>query len=284
MKHTALFIISFLLVACGGKPSQNIAIGENRSSIVKEAGETIRERVPAPKGYTWVDEVSGSFGSFLQNVKVKKVGSPILDYKGNKIGDQSNHIAILDYDIGKKDLQQCADAVIRLHAEYLYHSKQFDKIQYHFTNGDLFKWDDYKKGIRPQLLNSNTIAFKETETQNDSYESFRNYLDVIFTYAGSISLNKETRAVKKNSDIKTGDILVKPGSPGHAMIIVGHAKNGQGNSIYLLAEGYTPAQSIHIVNNPTNRQISPWYELDISKPTETARYPFPETNIRSFNE
>ncbi|MBV6655135.1 MAG: hypothetical protein KI786_15320 [Mameliella sp.] len=83
--------------------------------------------------------------------------------------------------------------------------------------------------------------------------------------------------------MKAGDILITPGSPRHAVIIVGRAVNANGAPVYLLAQGYTPAQSIHIITNPFNGSINPWYKLDINKkPMVTARYSFRKRNIRSF--
>lgn len=252
-------------------------------SIINTKGETVQQRIAPPDGFKRVEEKTGSFGYFIQNLPLKPAGSPVLDYMGNKIYNQDSHVAVVDYDIGSKDLQQCADAVIRVHAEYLFHNQKEDKIEYHFTNGDLYRWIDYKAGYRPILINNNTIDFQKSAPQTQGYDSFRKYLDHIFMYAGTISLNKETRPVASNDAIKTGDILITPGSPGHVVFIAGHAKNKNGKSVYLLAEGYTPAQSIHVVNNPYNKTISPWYELDISATnTQTARYSFNGANIRSF--
>lgn len=215
---------------------------------------------------------------------MKAPGSKILDYKQKQLSNQSEHIAILNYDIGNKDLQQCADAIIRLKAEYLFKKQRFNDIKFQFTNGDVFSWNDYRVGIRPQLISTNKVSFNKVANEDDSYKNFRNYLDVVFTYAGTISLNNETEAIKNNKDIKTGDIINTPGSPGHAVIIVGRAKNKGGEIIYLLAQGYTPAQSLHEITNPYNQKINPWYELDVNKhPIITARYAFKQTNIRSFS-
>lgn len=274
MKKNFLIGITILLLGC---KNDNSSI-ENNSS-----GLTLLERIKAPKGYDWITEERGSFGEFLQNTKLKKAGSQILDFRQNPISNQSEHVAIMDYDIGEKDLQQCADAVIRLRAEYLYQQKRFDDISFHFTNGDAFSWNDYKIGIRPKLISSTQIAFIKNANKDDSYKSFRNYLDVVFMYAGTISLNKESIGISDSKKIKTGDFIVTPGSPGHAVIIVGRAKNIQGEIIFLLAQGYTPAQSIHVITNPYNGEINPWYKLDVLKsPTITARYAFVKTNIRTF--
>ena len=55
-------------------------------------------------------------------------------------------------------------------------------------------WNDYKNGVRA-FVNGNSVSFRKTENFDDSYENFRKYLDLIFNYAGTISLNKESNKV-----------------------------------------------------------------------------------------
>ena len=245
-------------------------------------GSEIKSRIQPPEGFNWVEEEEGSMGQFLQNLKLKPSGSPILDYKGSPIANQSEHAAVLDIDVGNKDLQQCADAVIRLRAEYLWHHNRHSEIAFHFTSGDLCRWEDYRDGVRPSIT-GNHVQFSKTATRDGSYANFRKYLNLVFTYAGTISLDKETRRIGTDETLATGDILITPGGPGHVVIIVGHAKNDQGKNIYLLAESFMPAQSIHIITNPYNSSISPWYELKLTTdPVTTARYSFTTGNFRRF--
>ncbi|MFZ9942837.1 MAG: DUF4846 domain-containing protein [Bacteroidia bacterium] len=245
-------------------------------------GSEIKSRIQPPDGFNWVEEEEGSMGQFLQNLKLKPSGSQILDYTGTPIDNQSEHAAVLDIDVGDKNLQQCADAVIRLRAEYLWHHNRHGEIAFHFTSGDLCRWEDYRDGLRPSITGNN-VRFSKTATRDGSYANFRKYLNLVFTYAGTISLDKETRRLGTDETLETGDILITPGSPGHVVIIVGHAKNANGKNIYLLAESYMPAQSIHIVTNPYNSSISPWYELKpTTDPVTTARYSFETGNFRRF--
>ncbi|MFP3833163.1 DUF4846 domain-containing protein [Chryseobacterium sp. SIMBA_028] len=290
MKKNILGVVmTIILSGCTNDKSPSGLISQETKDLNQESSapinkdkNTIRERFSPPKEYEWEDEKSDSFGYFIENFKLKPYGSQILKYDGSPIATQHLHEAIFDIDTGNKDLQQCADAIIRLRAEYLYKMKRFDEIKFHFTSGDLLSWNDYKNGTRA-IVNGNSVSFRKMSAFDDSYQGFRNYLDLIFNYAGTISLNKETRPVTQNSDLKTGDILITPGSPGHIVFIAGVSKNKKGKKVYLLAEGFTPAQSIHLLSNPFNKNISPWYDLDINaQETKTARYIFKPTNFRSF--
>ena len=143
----------------------------------------------------------------------------------------------------------------------------------------MFSWEQYSNGYRA-IVTGNDVTFAKTKSEDDSYQNFRKYLDAVYNYAGTISLNKETTSIINDDDIMAGDILVTPGSPGHALIIVGKAINANNESIYLLVEGYTPAQSIHIITN-RGTDINPWYNLSTkSTETVTARYTFRPTSIR----
>lgn len=291
MKKAVFLFILFSIFSCQkAEDSTPKIIGQKAVEVLKtdasiklnEDKNTIRERFPTLDGYSWVNEEPNSFGNYLETIPLQKYGSPILKYDGTAIATQDLHEAIFDIDTGTKDLQQCADASIRLRAEYLYKNKRFDEIKFHFTSGDLMSWNDYKSGIRA-VVKGNSVQFRKTKNFNDSNENFRKYLDLIFTYAGTISLNKETKPVLKTEDLKSGDLLITAGSPGHIVFIVGVAKNKKGQKRFILAEGFTPAQSIHVLKNPFNPKISPWYELDVNAPeTKTARYYFQPSNFRSF--
>ena len=217
---------------------------------------TIRTRFSPPKGYSWQTEESGSFGEYLVNFPLYPENFPVRDYRQIPVPKQYNHAAILKIDVGDKDLQQCADAWIRLYAEYLWVKKDFDKIEFEFTSKQKLSWNDYKNGIRT-TESGDQVKFHQSAKPDDSYKNFRNYLNLVFNYAGTISLDRESKPILRNQDIKTGDFLITPGSPGHSVFIVGIAKNTAGKRVYLLAESFMPAQDIHILVNPFNKNISP---------------------------
>ena len=70
--------------------------------------------------------------------------------------------------------------------------------------------------------------------------------------------------------MQPGDLFVyaavdRPGGHkyGHAVMVVDVAQNPQtGKKAFLLAEGNTPARSIHVMRNLENPFRSPWFILD----------------------
>ncbi len=276
-----IFTINFLLLfSFQGIFSQVIETTE--PLIIDESKSTIITRFTPPKGYFWEKNPTGSFSEFMVNFPLHPKNFPVRDFNEVPITRQYNHVAILKIDVGDKDLQQCADAWIRLYSEYLWAQKRFDEIGFEFTSGQFFSWNDYKKGLRTQEI-KNRVRFIKTGKHDDSYENFRKYLNIIFRYAGTISLDRESFLLTQNSQIKAGDFLMKPGSPGHSVIIVGVAKNYAGKKLYLLAESFMPAQDIHILINREKPQLSPWYELDVNSPkTVTAKYIFKPTSIKRY--
>ncbi|MDR2205981.1 MAG: DUF4846 domain-containing protein [Flavobacteriaceae bacterium] len=262
------------------------------SQIIEETTEgldvdysksTINTRFFPPKGYSWKEEKSGSFGEFLATFPLYPEHFPVRTYKKIPLAKQYNHVAILKVDVGEKDLQQCADAWMRLYSEYLWAKKDYDKIVFQFTSGQYLSWNDYKNGTRTIEI-GDKVKFIKKAKFDDSYKNFRKYLNLVFNYAGTISLDRESKPILRNKDIQTGDFLINPGSPGHSVFIVGIAENAEGKRVYLLAESFMPAQDIHIIINPLNKNISPWYELNVNAPvTQTAKYTFKPTSVKRFH-
>ena len=65
---------------------------------------------------------------------------------------------------GKKDLQQCADACMRLYAEFLYSKDQFDEISFTFTSGDIARYNYWADGYRP-LITGDEVVWDKTAMQ-----------------------------------------------------------------------------------------------------------------------
>ena len=123
---------------------------------------------------------------------------------------------------------------------------------------------------------------KHTEIENID-KAFTNFLENVFANCGTYNLADMLRTKQDFNDITIGDVLVKGGSPGHAMLVVDVAINKKTQEkIYLLAQGFMPAQSVHIVTNPNDEALSPWYKVAIDKAIKTPGYTFIIKNLKEW--
>ena len=79
-------------------------------------------RIASPQGF--IRKETSGFGDYLRNLPLKPIGTKVKLYDGSLKGWQGGAYAVVDMEIGTSDLQQCADAVMRLRAEYLWHKKK----------------------------------------------------------------------------------------------------------------------------------------------------------------
>jgi hypothetical protein len=248
----------------------------------QEPTATIATEILPPEGYDRVEVSAESFENWLRNLPLKEKGTPVYLYNGRKKGDQEVHFAVVDIDTGSSDLQQCADAVIRLRAEYLYASGFYSSIHFNFTSGDEASFTKWAAGYRPKV-NGNRVQWIKKADQDSSYMNFRRYLTTVSVYAGTYSLSKELKPRSDSNEMQIGDLFIEGGFPGHAVIVVDMAENKQnGKKVFLLAQSFMPAQDIHVLKNPNNAGLSPWYDLALGKTLRTPEWRFKDTDLRYF--
>ncbi|WP_374329945.1 DUF4846 domain-containing protein [Soonwooa sp.] len=285
MKIFKLIVLSLVAITCNKqekiieKPTLNSPeLKTENITLINPKANILKDRLLPISDFKRVETPANSWENFLQNLKLQDFGKPILKYDGSETSDQKHHVGILTYDIGTTDLQQCADALIRLRAEYLFKNEKYSDIHFRFTSGDNYAWESYAKGIRP-IINGNSVRFSQSASTNqlNNYQEFRKYLDIIYTYAGTISLPRDLKEDRNKKEFEIGDLIITPGSPGHVVMVVDKIDNGD-QKRYALIEGYTPAQSIHILSENAN----PWFDLKISDNVPTPRYYFKNAVIKHF--
>jgi len=226
----------------------------------RETIDTLKSRHAAPHGFERVAAAPGSFAAFLRHLPLKPKGTPLRLYDGAKVSWPIYAGAIVDLDLGKRDLQQCADTLIRLYAEYRYAKGAAESLSFNFTSGDAFPYADYLKGRRPQVSGSEVSWRMGGETQHGR-KAFRRWLDTIFLYAGTASLARDLPRVKLK-DAQIGDLFIAPGFPGHTVMIADMAVDATGSRKMLLVEGFTPAQDAHVLKNVNPLSAGDWYDLE----------------------
>jgi hypothetical protein len=243
--------------------------------------DSVKTRFTLPEGYTRITPEKNSFAQYLQNLPLKPEGTIALNYDGSVKQPDDVYTAVVNIDVGEKDLQQCADAIMRLRAEYLFAQQRYDEIKFNLTNGFTTEYSKWAQGYRIAVKGNKTNWVKKSQPDN-SYTQFRQYLDLIFTYAGTLSLEKELTPIEINQ-IEIGSVFIKGGSPGHAVIVVDLAENkSTGDKIFLLAQSYMPAQDIQILKNPNSANLSPWYSTKIEQKLITPEWTFTKNQLRKF--
>lgn len=248
----------------------------NNQYIVPE-GNTLATRIKPPDNYERIPDVENSFTAFLRNFSLKRDGSPVLLYDGEKKYNQSAHVAVFDLEVGNQDLQQCADSIIRMYAEYYRSIGEDDKIAFHLTNGFLLEYVKWRDGYR-LAVSGNDTSWRKSAGYDDTYENFQSYLKTVYMYAGTLSLEAECTEINL-AELAPGDLFIEGGSPGHCVLVIDLAENSAGEKAFLLAQGYMPAQEFHVLKNPLYEDDPWYYASELTYPLKTPEWTFAEGSL-----
>ena len=288
--RTIIFVSSSSFLSCQGQP-----LGENPYASIGA--------IPAPSGYQRMPTGKNSFAGWLRTIPLKKDRTVYL-YNGMPKRNQTAQFAVLDISTGDKDLQQCADAVMRLRAEFLYSTGDFRQIDFLTAQGLHLNFGEWTGGKRFRLAGDHLVAYALRENiasqprpatpdpalpqlatpdpaSASRRKSFDAYLETVFGWCGTLSLERQLEPVAHLSDAQIGDVLIKGGSPGHAMLVVDMATDRTGRKLYLLAQSYMPAQDIHVVKNIYDAALNPWFRLE-DAPVYTPEWTFFPGQIRQW--
>lgn len=275
-------------------PRENNSMSETPSALkvnqktstqnfINPAGTTIKDRFSLPKGFIRVESSNNSFQAYLQSLPLKPHGSKVKYFNGEIKPNRNVYLGVIDIDVGKRDLQQCADAVMRLRGEFLWQQKHFDQIHFNFTNGFRVDYSKWMQGKRIKVSGSK-VNWYNAKTPSNTYKDFRAYMNIIFAYAGTLSLAKELESVSME-EMQIGDVLIQGGSPGHAVIVVDMARHQETKEkVFLLAQSYMPAQDIQILQNPEKEKENPWYSNKTEGTITTPEWTFYSNDLKRFKQ
>ncbi len=223
---------------------------------------TLETRIAPPPGFARVPAPPDSWAAWLRGLPMKPAGAPVLLYNGGRKWRQDVHVAVVDIDVGSRDLQQCADALMRLRAEWLFAAGRTRDIG--------FTYDGRRHAFAARGRND--------------HAALRKYMDLVFAYAGTYSLERELKRVDV-ADIETGDVFIKGGfnGTGHAVLVADMAENPTtGERRFLLLQSYMPAQEMHILKNPADAGGSPWYPATFEGDLVTPEWTFAHDALRRW--
>ncbi|MBY0427558.1 MAG: DUF4846 domain-containing protein, partial [Cytophagales bacterium] len=93
---------------------------DRTGNYISPEGKTIETRFQVPEGFERISLDNNSFGNYLRTLPLKPHGSQVMLYNGVVKPNLKIYEAVVSLKIGDKNLHQCADAIMRLRAEYLW--------------------------------------------------------------------------------------------------------------------------------------------------------------------
>jgi hypothetical protein len=243
---------------------------------------TIVNRIAAPAGFKRLKHPEKSFAHWLQRLPLKEGNPKVYLYDGSPKWNQNAHCYVVDIETGNKDLQQCADAIMRIRAEYLFSYGNKDDIKFNYTNGAVCYYKKWRQGLMP-VPKGKEIQWVASSKAGEGYQKFKSYLIQVYNYAGTHSLEKELNKVNFEQ-MQPGDVIIKGGFPGHGVLVMDMAQNHTtGEKLFILAQSYMPAQDFQILKNPNNSKLSPWYSLsDVKDVLKTPEWNFSTDDLRRW--
>jgi len=190
--------------------------------------QTIESYFEIPKNYKRI--IQSDYHNWIISREIN-TKDKVKYFDGKTIdGLGTDYKAKFVYDIGKRNLHQCADAVIYNNARYFFDTKQYKKISYTFSH------------------NTRVYSYvKEFNVFNE--KTFKKYITMVWGYCGTWSLQEYDTIEVDIKEMQVGDMFLIGGFPGHTMSIVDIIENSEGNKKFMLAQSFMPAQEQHILLN-----------------------------------
>lgn len=274
------FVILLLFAMNSCTDTQTLLPATQKTQISIASAKTVRG-ISLPKNFIYVQNSDTAYANWLLDLPIRQSKTVYL-YNGKLKTNQDVQYCVLDIDIGKKDLVQCADAVIKLKADFLFEKHRYNDLKFISTSGDSLILEKWLKGIRWKVQGSKLIAYKINNSSSDLTGEYKKFMELVFSYCGSYSLAKQLKPVTDIDSIQAGDVFIQGGFPGHAVTIMAAAKNSSGERIFLLSQGYMPAQDIHILKNYYDPDLSPWYSVKEIYPLFTPHWQFETGSLKRW--
>lgn len=223
---------------------------------------TVADAFPVPEGYERVP--TDAWGDWLRALPVRAADVPVRTYAGDVVGHAAR---VIDLPVVPGDLQQCADSLYRLRAEW--ERARGGSPTFHATSGDPVPWARYAAGEEPYEAD-NRLRWRRGGTGD-----WDDWLVKLFTWAGTRSL--AAYDTEPAADVRGGRLVVRPGSPGHAIVLLDVVRRGDELRV-LVGEGYMPAQDFHVELGPADGW---WVWRD---GVALAHWDMPASGLRAFRD
>ncbi len=241
---------------------------------------TVALRFAPPPGFERVSLPDSSFGAWLRRLPLKPEGSALYDFQGRlqKSAGDTTLAAIIDLSVKGRRLEQCMDILARLYSSYCRERGKSSGLVWPLPGGTPLSFKEWQQGKRPLFSGSRyrVLAGKTPASGN----TLRGYLNTVYELSGTQTFYFACPRVSR-AEIRPGDFIVKKGGSGHAVLILDVARNKNGETRVLIAQGDTPAVPLHILRG---REGQVWFETGGENPSLPIKKKMYWSGLRRFGK
>lgn len=244
------------------------------------AVDHLEDRFAPPDGYARVALAPDSFGAWLRRLPLAAAGTPVLAHDGRTILPEghTNLAAVTTLDVGPRDLQQCADAIMRLFGEWRWSRGEARAVSFQSGFGAI-PWTRFLGGEIPHYDGDRVHWITARRRAGEDHPSFRRYMDVVFTWANTGSLARQA-STPSADDLRPGDFFILPGNPGHTVLVLDLARDDTGRRVALIGQSFMPAQRFQVLRPSRSRA---WFTIDDDGVHTPFWRPFPWSSLRRLD-
>lgn len=240
---------------------------QDKGRPMPAATRSLASATPAPPGYSRVAAEAGTFAAWLRDLPLAAPKTPVTDWRGEQVhaGDNDYVEAVVAIDVGKADLQQSSDVILRLQAEWLWSTGRRDAT-YLAATKDPMSFASYTEGKRVLAQGPHLYWVKNAKpNEPNDHAAFRDFLDVAFTWANSTAVRMQSTPVAAK-DVRAGDFFLQPSKGGFVVVVLDIAERPTGERVALLGQCLYPAMSIYVARQG---RATPWFSLRAPDPILT---------------
>lgn len=228
---------------------------------------TLAAAIPTPPGWERIPAPPGSFAAWLRELPLAAPGTPVKDWRGDEVygGDDEYVKAVIAIDVGRSNLQQSADVVVRLHAEWQWSLGRRDQ-EYVSATKDPLPYARYAEGKRTLAQGPHLYWVKQRDPNDvNDYDAFRDFLDAAFLWINSPALRMQSEPVAADA-LMPGDFFVRRDKSGHTVVVLDVVTRANGERLALLGQGIAPAMNPHVLRPGRG---TAWFSLRPPEPLLT---------------
>jgi hypothetical protein len=245
---------------------------EDSSRPMPEPVDTVMRRFARSlPGYGGFPDDPNSWSEWLRLLPLAASGTPVRNYRGEIVvpGDDEQLAAVVAIDIGSRDLQQSADVLLRLHAEWRWYRGELRMLYLSDSKLELplQKWGAGERlvaaGGQPKW-----VAQAAAKPKLDGVD-FREYLEAVLAWSDGQALVAESVPLAPEG-LEPGAFFLRQGHPADVLVVLDVATSPAGERAMLLAHARNPSENIHVIR-PTRDTV--WFPVRTHQPVRVPRAP-----------